>query len=178
MPTLTRPHKLEVQYQLAEVLREITPTDGYVYDFSGAEGSADNKVFRGRALFGEGDPVPMISILENPIPVDQLGGPEGSALSTGNYELVVQGFLEDDKENPTDPAHVAMADVKRRLALESKKAHWRAPEDGIFGLGRLVMSLDIGAGVVRPPDAISAKAYFWLLVTFQIAEDMSDPYEV
>lgn len=84
--------------------------------------------------------------------------------------------MDDDRENPTDPAHVFMADVKKRLAMERKKAASHKPEDGILGLGNAVINMYIGAGVVRPPDDVSAKAYFWLTITLDLAEDMEEPY--
>jgi len=178
MPAITNPLRLEIQKRLADVLREITPGNGYVYDFSGAEGTEDNKVFRGRAFFGDSDPVPMLSILESPIPLDQIPSPADSGYNSGSWELMIQGFMEDDHENPTDPAHVAMADVKKRLALESQKVSARREEDGPFGLLDQVTRITIGTGVVRPPDEISAKAYFWLLIVLEIVEDVTDPYTV
>lgn len=178
MPTIDYPLRLEIQKRLCDILREITPSNGYVVDFSGDEGTQDNKVFRGRAIFGEGDPVPMLSVLESPIPLDQLPSPVDSGLSSGGWELMIQGFVDDDKQNPTDPAHIAMADVKRRLALESKKVSARQDEDGPLGLLRHVTKIAIGTGVVRPPDEISAKAYFWLLLVLDIAEDLTDQYTV
>lgn len=178
MPTLDNPLRLEIQKRLADALREITPANGYVMDFSGAEGGDDNRVFRGRNIYGDDDPVPMLSILESPIPLDQLPSPVDSGLNSGQWELMVQGFVEDDPVNPTDPAHVAMADVKKRLALEQKKTSARRDEDGPFGLLRAVTGITIGTGVVRPPDEVSAKAYFWLLFVLDIAEDVTEPYEV
>jgi len=178
MATITSPLRLEIMKRMCETLRGITPAEGYVMDFSGAEGSEDNRVFRGRAVFGEGDPIPMLSVLESPIPLDQIPPPEGSGYSYGGWELMVQGFVDDDKQNPTDPAHVALADVKKCLALESKKVLATKQEDGPFGLLNQVTRVAIGTGVVRPPDEISAKAYFWLLIVLDIVEDVTDQYTV
>lgn len=134
-------------------------------------------VFRGRTIFGDNDPETMLSLLEVPIPLDQAPAPGDSEFSNGVWELMLQGFTPDDHENPTDPAHYFMADVKKVLAQEKKKAYADEPEDGIFGLGNFITGLRIGAGVVRPPDEISAKAYFWLTVELDLVEDLSDPYE-
>lgn len=163
------PIRLRVLKALTAALEEIDGTNGYQHDLSG-------RVFRGRRVFGVSDPIPMISILEAPIPLDQLPNPADSSDQKGQWELVVQGFVKDDHENPTDPAHALMAEVKTRLALEKRKADWDRPEQGIFGLGRDVTEMYIGAGVVRPPDEVSEKAYFWLQVTLAIVEDMADPY--
>lgn len=172
---LTYPLRLEIQYRLCDALREITPANGYDNDMSGVD--ANNKVFRGRLIFGENDPVPMLSLLDVPIPVDQLPSPKDSPVSSGQWELMIQGFAVEDRVNPTDPAHLLMADVKKRLSQLKTAANWRRPSDGILGLGRHITGLYIGSGVVRPPDEISAKAYFWLNMVLDLAEDLDDPYD-
>jgi hypothetical protein len=136
----------------------------------------NEQVYRGRTIFGENDPLPLISILEVPIPLDQTPAPANSEFSSGGWELMIQGFIEDDPEHPTDPAHYFMADVKKRLAIERRKALEMVAADGILGLGNHITGIRIGAGVVRPPDEISAKAYFWLTITLDMVEDLSDPY--
>ena len=118
------------------------------------------RVFRGRVVFGEDDPLPMFSILEAPIPLDQVPSGADNTGSTGLWELLIQGFVDEDHKNPTDPAHYLMAACKERLAIEKA----RNRDFQILGLGKHVTGLDIGAGVVRPPDEISAKAYFWLKI--------------
>lgn len=167
---LTYPLRLEVQRRLSAALSEITIANGYHVDVG-------PNVFRGRGVFGDETPIPALSILEVPIPLDQLPPPVDSPDSTGGWELVVQGWVKDDKMNPTDPAHILLADVKKRLVQEMKKANWDKPEDGILGLGRSVTKLYIGAGVVRPPEEVSAKAYFWLTITLDLAEDLEHPYD-
>jgi len=164
--------RLQVQKNLSAVLGTISVADGYSYDMP------ESSVFRGRAVFGDDDPIPMLSILEVPIPLDQRGSPIDSELSHGSWELMIQGWVKDDKQNPTDPAHPLLADVKKRLAIERAKANeMDNPEDGIFGLGDHVTGLRIGPGVVRPPDQLSAKAYFWLTITLDLAEDLADPLD-
>lgn len=172
MTTLDNPLRLEIHKRLTAALSEITISNGYKVDIG-------SNVFRGRLIYGAESPLPMLSILEVPIPLEQLPPPGDSALSKGQWELMVQGWVKDDKVNPTDPAHVLMADVKQRLAVEMRKANYRGDDSlGIFGLGRLVTKLYIGPGVVRPPDDVSAKAYFWLTIALDLAEDLEHPYEV
>lgn len=170
------PLRLEILNRICAVMREISPSNGYVMDLSAAFDSTTNCVFKGRLVFGENDPLPMLSVLDVPIPLDQLPSPKDASESSGQWELVMQGFSVDDRVNPTDPAHVFLADVKKRFAIEKRKANWDRPEDGLFGLGRYVTGLHIGPGVVRPPDELSAKAYFWLTITLDLAEDLDDPY--
>lgn len=171
MVTITNPVRLEALLRMTACLEEITVANGYKHDL-------EKTVFRGRGLYGDETPLPALSILEAPIPLDQLPSPKDNPAQSGPWELVVQGWVKDDRTNPTDPAHVLLADVKKRLAIERRKCDWDEPEDGIFGLGRIVTAMYIGPGVVRPPEEISAKAYFWLTVTLDIAEDMTEPYEI
>ena len=166
----TEPLRLRILKAMTVALKEISPANGFATNVQG-------NVFRGRVIFGENDPIPLLSILEVPIPLDQTPAPTDSEFSSGGWEIMVQGFVTDDPENPTDPAHLFMADVKKRLAQERRKALAMKAEEGIFGLGNFVTGMRIGAGVVRPPDEISAVAYFWLTVTLDIVEDLSDPYE-
>ena len=164
------PVRLRVLKNFTGILKEINTANGYHTELN-------EQVYRGRVIFGENDVIPLLSLLEVPIPLEQTPPPADSEFSSGGWELMIQGFVEDDDENPTDPAHYLMADVKKRLAKEKRKALEMEPEKGIFGLGNFVTGLRIGSGVVRPPDEISAKAYFWLLVTLDMVEDLSDPYE-
>ena len=167
------PLRLRILKKLSEVIAEVNPDNDPIYTQD-----LKNSVFRGRVIFGENDPLPMVSILEVPLPIDQVVAPTGSPASSGAWELIIQGFSCDDHENPTDPAHHLMAQVKRRLVQERKKAQCiMSPEKGIFGMGNHVTDLQISPGVVRPPDELSAKAYFWLAITLKLVEDLDNPYE-
>lgn len=162
------PFRLRVLKALTLALQQITPANGYQHDLS-------TSVFRGRELFGDDDPIPMVSILEAVDEQDQDFSPRGGDGSAGVWPLLVQGFVEDDMENPTDPAHHLMAEVKKRLTEERRKG--ATMRVGIFDMGGLVDSLNFGGGVVRPPDGISGKAYFWLRLDLGLVEDLSNPYE-
>ena len=134
--------------------------------------------FRGRVFFSdEDDPLPMTSVLEVVIPPDQINSraPDNPD-RVGDWDLMVQGFVEDDPLDPTDPAQYLLADVVKRLAQERVKALDYSPGGGIFGF-RCITELKIGVGVVRPPDEISARAFFWLPISLTIAESLLDPYD-
>ena len=164
------PFRLRVQKAMCEAFKQITVANGFRSDLA-------SSVFRGRTLFGDDDPLPMISILEEPIaPEANLSSDAGSTAS-GDYVLMVQGFLQDDKDNPTDPAHVLMADVKKRLV--ELKLDERL-DDRVFRFGpkaNTVVGVSWDGGVVRPADEVSAVAYFWLRVTLDRAEDQLNPFE-
>lgn len=159
------PFRLKVLKALTAVLETITPANGYTHDLSG-------KVFRGRDIFGDDDPLPMVSILEAIEQSEDVAPPNSSPEFKGPWELLIQGFVENDRANPSDPAHVLMAEVKKALAQERVKDR----QYDIFGLGNRVFQLRISPGVVRPPDDVSAKAYFWLRITIEMVENLMDPF--
>lgn len=178
---MSDPFRLRVQKAIAAVIAEISIADGYQLDLAGS-------VFRGRLIYGDNDPVPMISIIEPPLPNEMLPSPMLSTTEDGWWDIIVQGFVKDDRENPTDPAHVAMADVKKRLTKEIKRKGEGAERNqpNPFGVNydeagarrkNVIEQFKIGAGVVRPPEeAVSTKAYFWLTLRLKIVEDNLDPF--
>lgn len=162
---LPDPFRLRVLKALTAALEEITPENGYRFSLTGS-------VFRGRDIFGDSDPLPMVSILEAIEEKTQLPAPFAGRESTGPWELLIQGFVEDDYLNPTDPAHALMAEVKQRLARERLRGRHYA----ILGMDGKVTELKMSHGVVRPPDEVSGKAYFWLRLTLEVVENLIDPY--
>lgn len=156
--------RLRLLKAITTTLEGISVADGFNTDLGAG------KVFRGRSYFGESDPVPMISILEAPLPPDQQQSPDSSDVNDSLLELVVQGFTLDDADNPTDPAHVLLADAKRALAQEKAKEN----EGSAFGF-KWVRRIIIGPGVVRPPDEISAHAYFWMTLSIDFVDDLLNP---
>lgn len=167
------PLRLQIQKALCQLFSdEISTSAGFYNDITSSQ------VFRGRVDYGESDPLPMISILESPNPLDPKEGPDLASLSTNTWPLLIQGWVADDRENPTDPAHLLLADVKRALAKI------RAPIDSAKGnnrpwnLGGLVETVLIGQGCVRPAEAyVSSKAFFWVEVFIVLVENLEDPAE-
>lgn len=160
------PFRLRVLMALTALLQTITPANGFQFDFS-------DSVFRGRTKFGPNDPLPMLSILEAPIPLDQLDSAPEYGFSSARWELLIQGFCSDDIDNPTDPAHRLMAEVKQVLIEDRQKDRGH----NILGMGGRVAQMSIGQGAVRPADEASDKGFFWLTVTLHIVEDLSKPYD-
>lgn len=161
----------------AHLESEVTVANGYLHDLTGA-------VFRGRIVFDDDDPLPCVSILDNPNPdraPSRAGSNDGEAGDTrSRWTLLVQGWAQDDKRNPTDPAELLMADVKKALA---KLDHLPNPMSGEqphanYLLGGLIAGLEMESGVVRPPDYTnSAKAYFWMPVVLKFVENVRDPFD-
>lgn len=174
------PLRLRIQQGLTDVLKGVTPAHGYQHDLSDfidKNGETRTRVFRGRNIFGSSDPIPMISILESPHAEPSMQDfPPGAGVNVGPWDLLIQGFVEDDPVNPTDNAHLLMADVKLALIRERQAAYGGNPSPNIFGTGRAVRDIKIGTGVVRPPDDVSAYACFWLTLTLTIGENLLDPF--
>lgn len=181
------PFRLRVQKALAAALEPIKQRDPK----TGEQKIADfvGRVFRGRDAFGNNDPIPMLSILEPPLPIDGIVPSATNTGGMGEWDLMIQGFLPDDKENPTDPAHRLMADVKVALAAEKRRLQPGNRQPDPFGMGKAVVLngknvgncvveiKTIGPGVVRPPEiGVSNMAFFWLTLTLKIAEDIDNPF--
>lgn len=171
------PFRLRVLRAITDMLKTITPANGYVSDLSdfvNDDGATIARVYRGRTRFGFGDPRPMVSVLEHPRALEQLHGTEGSTSRTGGWDLLIQGFVQDDPDHPTDPGHILVADVIKAFAAEMEKT------DNLFGFGNLkpcVSKIEIGGQVVRPEDEdLSDIAYFFLTVTLTLVEDLKNPF--
>lgn len=165
--------RLRIMKALTAVIERARIADGFKHDLEG-------RVFRGRLFYGEKDPVPMISILETPLQPATTPRPPDSQTQADTWELVIQGWVDDDRLNPTDPAYNLAADVRKTLSDEKDRASRRTPggppANDLLGLGNDVLNITIGQPVCRPPDDLSAKAYFWITVRLTLAEDLSNPY--
>ncbi|ASD51925.1 tail terminator [Pseudomonas phage PspYZU01] len=169
---------MRIQEAITAVLAEVPKTYG---DTETLEGH----VFRGRALFGDDDPLPMIAILEDVDEKLQVPTPVGGQTSKTPWTLLVQGFAEDDRLNPSDPAQELLALVKQRLTREAVKAQGTTPGrppatgpgTGPFGMGNVITSMRMSPGVVRPADEVNGKAYFWFRLTLEIVENGLDPFK-
>ena len=120
---MSDPFRLRVLKAMTATLKSVTIENGYVHDLSMA-------VFRGRDDFGDDDPLPLVSILEHPDALDTTQAKNDSG-AINPFRLLVQGFVKDDPENPTDPAYHLVADVITALVKEKKKDRGR----NIFDLG-------------------------------------------
>jgi hypothetical protein len=162
------PFRLEALRRLTTLLETIRIADGYLHDMQG-------RVFRGRILYGEKDPVPMIALVEPPVPVDPFRTPEDAPAGSIIWEMMVQAFVKDDPLNPTDPAHMLLADVRKCLWTHKSTKH---VDRGFLSFGQYtntVTDMIIGDPKVRPSDEVSAKAYFWLPLSLVVVETPGDP---
>lgn len=151
----------------AHIEAQVRVSNGFQHDLQG-------RVFRGRSVFGQDDPLPMVSVLEAPRP-DQNLVTAKNGVQLDEWPLYFQGWAQDDPSNPTDPAYRLAADVKQALAMLIDRRPESAP---YYLLGDLVLDLTISPGTVRPPDQVSSWAYFYLPVTVKLKESLTDPYRL
>lgn len=160
--------RLRVLKAITTALKTISPANGFEDDVSDA-------VFRGRAYYGADDPLPMIGLIEPPVSDDPLYGRADSTVNAAPWSVIVQGFVRDDKMNPTDPGYRLQSAVRKVLAAEKARTgvggDRRTPN--ILGMEGAVTKLEIGSPIVRPSDDISTVAYFWILIRITLVEDLS-----
>lgn len=176
----TFPTRLLILKRLCDVLEVSTP--GEANDTFGTL-----KVFRGRSILGEEiKPLPAIAVIESPItdPGVQYVG-DDYEMRRDRLTLLIQGRIADDKNDSTD-GETQSTDVAYWLeaAIESRLARIQATDN--FGkplypdewnLGKLILDLEIGAPVVRPPEkSVSSTAFFFLPVRVGIAKQSDQPY--
>ncbi len=172
------PFRLRVLKAVSAQLKDINVPDGYCHeleDFTDSAGRTAERVFRGRDQYGDNDPLPMVSILEDPNAMNSNNANEDETATTGGYKLLIMGFVEDDRENPTDPAHTLAADIITALVKAKKEKY------NILGLGSkmpCVTKLTIGQPVVRPADGVIADvAFCYIMLTLTLVEDLEKPYD-
>lgn len=165
---------------------EVTVANGYQHDLSPVDADTP-RVYRGREDFDDNDPLPCVSLLENMdpdrYPPSAGTGRQQHSEQLNRWVILVQGWVEDDKLNPTDPAYNLQADVIKALARITQGGDPRqarpADHDTVYMLGGMLDNFVVEPGVVRPPtEQVSNKAFFWLRVTLTMPEDPNDPYKL
>lgn len=174
--------KLKIMKALTEHLQGITPAwVDLPPEMAGEECPYDlsQKVFRGRVEFGDEVREPFLAILEAPRQLDPNSA--GANLNQDeDWTLLIQGFVEDDKKNPTDPAYTLLAWVQMRMARITTER-----KDGGRGglyplewrLGNLVANIQYQIPIVRPgKDNVSGNAYFYMPISVGNVTDLTMPF--
>lgn len=177
---MTDPLKLQILKALVNGLKTITPAGGYqndMSDFDPGDGGFTPRVYRGRAFFGDGDPVPMLSVLEAAIE-DDVTAEQTSQKPSSKYwwPIVIQGWIKDDPVNCTDPAYPLLADVRLFLAGEMKRGAAQGNRNILGFSDSVVSDIRFGGGRVRPANDASAYAGFHLLLELEIMDKADKPY--
>ena len=165
--------RLRVLKALTSSLEEISTADGYANDLAG-------KVFRGREHFGDGDPIPLVSVFEK-LDLEWDGRTvedrsSGGTRSQTRLDLVIQGFVKDDPMNPLDPAYAMIGDLHRRLTEEAVRRTDRRFD--ILGMGNRIVSMEVGqGGTMKPSIEASDHAFAYVPVRLTFVEDRSKPLD-
>lgn len=163
---------LVIMKRLTVLLEGINPTNGYDIDLSG-------RVFRGKRLFGDNEPVPFISILESMRPdvqPDEAGFEKMIRIEC--LDLLIQGWAKTEQSHPTDPLYELKGVLEERLShivRMNSLGNPVFPED--YRLGRILTDARIGPGVVRaatPQPGGSEALYLPIMVWYKA--NVSDPW--
>lgn len=144
---------------------------------SGYEGI---RCYRGKSVISAKEVKDTLSLLEAPRPI--IGQPAGHNGHKRNetWTLLLQGWPEDDKDNPSDPAYALKAAVEQWLyrIIAVKEDSGLPRYEDLYMLGGDISALTIGQGVVRPPsdEAASRLAMFYLPLIVEMQTDISNPY--
>lgn len=177
------PTRLAILTALCNVLKNPTPgEDGDTFGVL--------TVYRGRAILGDDIKVDpnCLAILESPIsdPAVQYAGVDYE-MRRDKLTLLIQGRAPDTMndsvdlvDQSSDVAYYLEAAVESRLAriqITDRNGEAVYPID--YALGGLILDLEIGSPVVRPPEVkLSATAFFFLPVRVGIAKQSDQPYTV
>lgn len=174
------PIKLTILKALVDGLKTITPANGYdsdLSDFDPGDGNDTARVYRGRAFFGEGDPIPMVSVLEAGME-DDIQNEQLSEKPRSEYwwPIIMQGWVVDDTNHPTDPVYPLLADVRKFLATEAKVKGLEGDFSVLGFDSKTITGIRFGGGRVRPANELSAYAGFHLMLELKIMDKADLPY--
>lgn len=160
---------LDVLKRLTAHLEGINPANDYPLDLTG-------KVYRGRLVFTQEEPY-ALSLLESPKPDFPLE--VGSGVQRKDvWNLLLQGFVPDDANNPSDQAYGLKAVTEHRLSrliARNDQGNPLYPQE--YLLGKTVIEMNIGQGIVRPPGKeVSNSAVFYLPLTIQLDHRLDQPF--
>ena len=168
-PAADWPFRLRIQWALTFALRQIHPDNGFYLDISSVD-----SVVRGRLDLGDAGkaPRPGVAIVEEPFAFEADLQPATGKGRPIPYELILQGFVKDEIEHPSDMAHILLADVKARLAalkLDENGRPW------VFRIGssyNSVTALSLDDGVVRPVvEQLVEDTGFWMRISLLVVEN-------
>jgi hypothetical protein len=160
----TEPVQITILENIRTALTEIVAGADYFNTLTA------DQVHVGRAKFDETDTLPFVSILEAPIPPEQMKTSKGGAILAGKWELFVQGFVKDGAKSEkflTKDAYRLKQDVVTRLLQEREKLNVVGMPQKLFDVGN-IEDIDVGRGVVRPDDERSGVCFFWTPLTINL----------
>lgn len=175
--------KLKILKKLTEHLEGIVPSwDDLPPGMEGETCPFDlsKSVFRGRLEFGDEVKNPFLAVLEAPRQLDPLSVGSSRLVAEEDWTVLIQGFADDDKKHPLDPAYTLLAWVQMRLAritTENRNGARGGLYPAEWRLGGLVSEIRYQIPIVRPgKDNVSDTAYFYLPVSVGNVTDLNMPF--
>lgn len=137
-------------------------------------------VFRGRLEFGDEVPNPFLAVMEAPRQLDPFGAGSARLLLDEDWTILIQGFAQEDKKHPLDPAYDLLAWTQMRMARITHEAK-DGSRGGIypqeFRLGGLTAEIRYQIPIVRPgKDVVSDTAYFYMPISVGTVTDLTMPF--
>lgn len=171
MPAQEPIHILMLSELQSYLETEIVAGDEYWFTLAG-------QVHIGRMEFDESDGLPLVSILEVPLPGEQTKVPRGANITAGPWEMFIQGWTleEDNGTNRTDRFNTKNAyrlkqDVTKAL-LKLKNLLDPHPSTGeplgyVLGF-KEIDDIIVHRGTVRPDEERSGVCTFWTPLTLDL----------
>ena len=137
------------------------------------------KVYRGKTVFGAEETGPFLSILEGKRPD---GLPDYATtdkmIRSEEWHLLIQGFAEDDADNPMDTLYFLKALAEKQLATIVAEDSFGSPAvPDNYMLGGLITELQLGPGIVRPLSQVTGGSEcFYLPVVVTFVMNLADPF--
>lgn len=162
---MVEPVRLTVLKKLTEHLEGVSVANGYNFDLKDA-------VFRGRTLYGDSDPVDMVSIIEDPRQDEGIFVGENFLNRYDHWTLFIQGRCAGTGEHTIDNGYFLANDLEIRLrelvAVDSGSGFPKYKT--LYMMGGLITDLVIGQSVVRlPQDSTSANCFVFLPIKVGLA---------
>lgn len=152
---------------------EYSDRDGAVYDLS-------ESVYLNRVLFGAETLVPYLSVIPAPKQEPYDAADLERLTGRSDWLLLLQGY-ERNNGDEVEAAYYLQAAAQAHLSriVEQRKSGNGPtyPGEHLLGLPGVVTALDIGQGIVRPPDGQQvSRTFFYIPLVVSYVVDMTMPY--
>lgn len=174
------PTPLLILQRLQAHLQRMAPADVEHLDARGNIYDLSSSVHLHRVLFGTETPAPYLSIVPAPKQEPYDAADVERVVGKTPWLLLIQGYEKNDGED-FDSVYYLMAATQRHLSriVEQRRSGLGAtyPTERLLGLPGVVTSIELGQGIVRPPDGQQvSQTFFYIPVVVGYVIDMTSPY--
>ncbi len=158
--------RLRVMKALSTLLGNITIINGFQQTVV--------SVARGRSDFGSESAWPLIGIFE--VRPEDLPINADETVQKDVWVLGVQGVIQADHSNPTDPAHNLLADIKKSIGSVLLRGD-PGNRNLNYMFGDLVVDMKVDGGITFSPVEQQGCAVCLVKLSITIQENLENPYE-